>query len=496
MQIREWIASQSILNPAVSVGNKSNQPTDAFSQLFESKKIPKIERNPMKEPVFKEPVQGNPEKIKVPIEDPVYKTDQVKVKQQENNSKDGPSKIDSKKTETKVAEKTNASEMTKEMDANEELDALKEKLKSKFGLSDEDLNALMAFMNLDLREMVQLLESVPEVSLDLIKEIHVSLESLEINKMLNEPLDLELVEKLDQQIELLKQSLEPAIENSNPEHSALLANVMENFDEILVKFQQTLDIKPSDASTKKEQTEDAPLMTTKNSEGTVQSDTPVKSSQVIQKDAETKPVDQQKSETNLELKTSGAKDVSEHVHDPDTNSAQNQDVDDVISFHQLVMRQPGLVSNQTVQGTQVLKQDIFTQVMDAVKGNFKIDENGTSMLVKLQPEQLGNVELKLNIHKGLVMAEIKVENEIVKAAVESGLDDLKQNLANKGFTVNQINVSVDTGKKEQQEAFEFLSQKKASKKGVQSVEEENGNETRVQTYMFDSDETSTINYLG
>ena len=305
-----------------------------------------------------------------------------------------------------------------------------------------------------------------------------------------------MVEKLDQQIELLKQSLEPAIENSNPEHSALLANVMENFDEILVKFQQTLDIKPSDASTKKEQTEDAPLMTTKNSEGTVQSDTPVKSSQVIQKDAETKPVDQQKSETNLELKTSGTKDVSEHVHDPDTNSAQNQDVDDVISFHQLVMRQPGLVSNQTVQGTQVLKQDIFTQVMDAVKGNFKIDENGTSMLVKLQPEQLGNVELKLNIHKGLVMAEIKVENEIVKAAVESGLDDLKQNLANKGFTVNQINVSVDTGKKEQQEAFEFLSQKKASKKGVQSVEEENGNETRVQTYMFDSDETSTINYLG
>jgi flagellar hook-length control protein FliK len=120
------------------------------------------------------------------------------------------------------------------------------------------------------------------------------------------------------------------------------------------------------------------------------------------------------------------------------------------------------------------------------------------MLVKLQPEQLGNVELKLNIHKGLVMAEIKVENEIVKAAIESNLDDLRQNLSNKGFTVNQINVSVDTGKKEhQQEMFEFQSNKKSGKNAISSIgEEDQDTEMMIQNYGYDEGNSSTINYLG
>jgi flagellar hook-length control protein FliK len=112
----------------------------------------------------------------------------------------------------------------------------------------------------------------------------------------------------------------------------------------------------------------------------------------------------------------------------------------------------------------------------------------------LQPEQLGNVELKLNLQKGIVIAEIKVENEMVKAAIESNLDDLKQSLSNKGYAIDQFSVSVDSGKKNRQETF---GQSKKNKPTVQkdlneSVESVEG----LNRYLMDEYEGSTINYYG
>ena len=124
-------------------------------------------------------------------------------------------------------------------------------------------------------------------------------------------------------------------------------------------------------------------------------------------------------------------------------------------------------------------------------------DHGTSLLVKLQPEQLGNVELKLNIHKGIVLAEIKVENEIVKAAIESNLDDLKQSLSNKGYSVDQINVNVDSGKKDRQEAFEFNQQERRNKQNQKNEDKMTLEAIESSTkYIVDEYEGSTINYYG
>jgi len=170
---------------------------------------------------------------------------------------------------------------------------------------------------------------------------------------------------------------------------------------------------------------------------------------------------------------------------------------DGISMHQVAMKQGNSVITAAIQQTPQLKQEIFTQIMDAVKGQIKLTDHGASLLVKLQPEQLGNVELKLNIHKGIVLAEIKVENEIVKAAIESNLDDLKQSLSNKGYSVDQINVNVDSGKKDRQEAFEFNQQERQNKQNKNN--EEVGNLETIETstkYIVDEYEGSTINYYG
>ena len=182
--------------------------------------------------------------------------------------------------------------------------------------------------------------------------------------------------------------------------------------------------------------------------------------------------------------------------DPEVKTVDNK----FMSAHQLLMKQGNTLTTPANQPVQQLKQEVFSQILEAMKGQIKLTDQGASMLVKLQPEQLGNVELKLNIQKGIVLAEIKVENEIVKAAIESNLDDLRQSLNNKGYSVDQINVNIDSGKKDQQEAFNFLNQEHNGKKGSNGHSAEKTVQTeQVETlsrYIIDELEGTTFNYYG
>jgi flagellar hook-length control protein FliK len=147
---------------------------------------------------------------------------------------------------------------------------------------------------------------------------------------------------------------------------------------------------------------------------------------------------------------------------------------------------------------QIPKQEIFTQVMEGIKGNLTVNELGSHLSIKLQPEQLGEVELKLTMHKGVVLAEIKVENETVKAAIETNLDQLKQSLTQKGYQTSGISVSVDSGKKEndqtsQQQQFKL-------KRKVNEVTHDEATsflEKIALNYNDDMvDATSTIDFFG
>lgn len=87
---------------------------------------------------------------------------------------------------------------------------------------------------------------------------------------------------------------------------------------------------------------------------------------------------------------------------------------------------------------------VMTQVTEAVRANFATLASGQVVEVQLNPEQLGKVELKLHIHKGVIEAEIKVENQQVKSAIESSMAELKQSLSQRGYEVKDVSVNVDS----------------------------------------------------
>lgn len=93
----------------------------------------------------------------------------------------------------------------------------------------------------------------------------------------------------------------------------------------------------------------------------------------------------------------------------------------------------GFFSSQT--------QDIMDQIMDYMKIQLKpgIDQ----LEMQLHPASLGNVHIQITSKGGEVTAQFQVQNETVKAAIESQIVELKESLKDQGVKVEAVQVTVE-----------------------------------------------------
>ena len=100
----------------------------------------------------------------------------------------------------------------------------------------------------------------------------------------------------------------------------------------------------------------------------------------------------------------------------------------------------------------------FDAIVQQVENGIKINYNNQlkEMKIKLQPEELGEVEIKMTMENNIMKAQFVVESQTVKEILESRFDNLRNALENKGFYGAEINVSVSTGEnKNANNAFVF-----------------------------------------
>lgn len=543
MQLRELLKSQQILAPLVSAKNTSQQNEwDAFSQLLANKNEKVTEKPNGSSDPYEMASKRNVDNPKFVKETGLEKKFSVKVDVSGTTSSYKPAEATETEAAYKPVEKTETTPKetkannTKDEDVTNETGklkaALKAKLKKETGLTDAQLDQLLATMQLNVESLKQMLAG-GEVSTELFAELAETIESLEIDTALEKNLTGNDLTHLQKQLDKLVESLEKLMSNTstteevnNSEASAKDVPFEMKVVQALSKILSELNA----AST----SDDTVIRPEDIRKAIMQAISPVQTNTQAQNETkvDSAPVTTTPTVTNVPNMQSNTSDasmngeettrqntpqtVSQSASQVQVGTVQNmtgqptetlkqetlQTEADVkttegISMHQVAMKQGNSVTTAAIQQTPQLKQEIFTQIMDAIKGQIKLTDHGTSLLVKLQPEQLGNVELKLNIHKGIVLAEIKVENEIVKAAIESNLDDLKQSLSNKGYSVDQINVNVDSGKKDRQEAFEFNQQEKQNRQNQKN--EEVGSIEPIETstkYIVDEYEGSTINYYG
>lgn len=74
--------------------------------------------------------------------------------------------------------------------------------------------------------------------------------------------------------------------------------------------------------------------------------------------------------------------------------------------------------------------------------NHASTKNGTSIVIDLEPRSLGAAELRLTVRNEVVHAELRVNSQEAKQAVEANLDQLQKSFDRAGITVSKVDVSL------------------------------------------------------
>jgi hypothetical protein len=98
----------------------------------------------------------------------------------------------------------------------------------------------------------------------------------------------------------------------------------------------------------------------------------------------------------------------------------------------------------------VLKQPLGrtvteSQILDQVIGRMAVDRNheASRMSIKLQPEELGRIEIDLTVEQGRIKAQIVAQSQQVQEVLERHLPRLREALEQQGLKLDQLQVSVD-----------------------------------------------------
>ncbi len=114
-------------------------------------------------------------------------------------------------------------------------------------------------------------------------------------------------------------------------------------------------------------------------------------------------------------------------------------LDAIDAFAQnLVARTPDEVAGRAQQVAQM--REILTQVVEQIKVMVKPEQTG--MEITLNPEYLGKVNLSVVMKEGVATANFIVQNEMVKEALQSQMQVLRDNLEQQGLKVESIEVTV------------------------------------------------------
>lgn len=102
---------------------------------------------------------------------------------------------------------------------------------------------------------------------------------------------------------------------------------------------------------------------------------------------------------------------------------------------EIPFEQTGAVFNEQTR-------EIMDQIMDYMKIQLKPGMDQLEM--QLHPESLGTVHIQLSSKGGEVTAQFQVQNETVKAAIESQIASLQESLKEQGIKVEAVQVTVES----------------------------------------------------
>lgn len=384
----------------------------------------------------------------------------------ESNSQETSNASASEKSDTldaKQVEKTDSKDESVEVEKSKALKAVKRLLKE-LGLLEEEVAALLE--NLPQEQVVELealMQSLMNMNLDasatdglqanmasMIKKIGNLLENITEQMESMEDVPQELLKSL----ELLTEKVQTAATNLKGMETSAFESVLEEVKQAVSSEAEGREnaVEVVDYKVTSSQASESTQTTAEDSQQSLRA----ASETQTQTSTEDGSEDTSKQETPTQ--------TAQGVESAEQTAVQvDQSLAEMIKVENAVIRgaQPMEVAANRVK----VAQNIMNQVLDGAKLQLNPTENGQEIMMKLRPEDLGNVNLKISVEKGILMAEFQVESQVVKEALESNMADLKQALSQKGYSIEGMQVSVGQEQTEQQSQFEnqFFAQSRQRK---------------------------------
>lgn len=149
----------------------------------------------------------------------------------------------------------------------------------------------------------------------------------------------------------------------------------------------------------------------------------------------------------------GDKEISKDISDNSGSSKTNGEVQplkanpqysEIVNPENVEDKVQNLSLEEMVKNTPRISTNVMNQVVNVSKEMISYNDDLNEMVIKLKPEDLGNLTVKMSIKDGVILAEMNVENNVVKEILESNITDLRNALKDKGYS--EINIDVNINK--------------------------------------------------
>lgn len=150
-----------------------------------------------------------------------------------------------------------------------------------------------------------------------------------------------------------------------------------------------------------------------------------------------------------------------------------------------------IVNNNIINPEQYMnidKTDVLKQITSKVRSDY--DNELNEINIKLTPEHLGNLTIKVSLERGILSARALVENVNVKQLLQSNLGELKESLKDQGIEFNSIDVSVGEDQEFEEKSPNFFRNERRIKGLKTNID--NPIDTNYYEEVNDSSQTSSL----
>ncbi len=147
-----------------------------------------------------------------------------------------------------------------------------------------------------------------------------------------------------------------------------------------------------------------------------------------------------------------------------------------------VQNSTAAVASQPLTNRNASFMQMISKISEEIR--LSVDNNKTQMTIKLEPEALGRLTVKITSENGIMNASFYAENDKAKTMIENHMAELRNSLEKQGIQIQNLTVTVDQNQQELTRHKNIMEAKNYSKNKGMAIQQIDENDSSVLTNPY------------